>query len=60
METTPIVIVEFFAAYVKNDFPDPHQEFANKLGIHRQDAKELAYKVAYQYRSCRLFEAFNK
>lgn len=34
--------------YFKNNLmKDPHQEFADKLGISRIDAKELCYKVIF-------------
>lgn len=33
--------------YFNGNFKDPHQEFADKLGISRVSAKELCYKVIF-------------
>lgn len=32
--------------YVRSNFKDPHTEFANRLGMDRQEAKVLCYKIS--------------
>lgn len=37
----------FMNAYVDNNFEDPHQVFANDLGIPRHEAKKIVYQILY-------------
>lgn len=34
--------------YIFGNFPDPHKEFANRLGLSRQNAKETALKMLFE------------
>lgn len=58
MKISDEVTRAFYLCYINNPVEDPHQAFADCLGMGRFEAKQLCYRVAYEYSKSRVIKQY--
>lgn len=52
-------LLAWMECYVVKVMSDPHQEFANRLNISRNEAKQKSYKIAWKVRTSDVIRAYD-
>ena len=54
------ILLDWWASYVTGGHEDPHQEFAERRGTSRTEAKEFCHKLAYKIHRAPVMQGYSK